>query len=45
MSAISKLDTEVYREDCSLNNVPFRDPETEVEKLTAWYTEHLDRLR
>ena len=45
MSAISKLDTEVYREDCSLNNAPFRDPKTEVEKLTAWYTEHLDRLR
>ena len=43
--AVSKLDAEVYREDCALNNVAYHDPIQEVEELVAWYTEHLLSLR
>ena len=44
-TAVSNLDVEVYREDCNLNNVAFRDPQKEVERLVTWYTEHLAALR
>lgn len=43
-NAVSKLDVEVYREDCTLNKVPFHDPNKEVERLIEWYTAHLEAL-
>lgn len=44
IQAVSKLDIDVYREDCSLNKVPFHDPNKEVERLIEWYAAHLDAL-